>query len=204
MPTPLLSVDWADFDAYVTRLASLVTSLSSLRLDHRKLVAEIILLHLFFLLENTMQSVCGKLLSGASYLDTSVPRRIVVARSSLHAYTLMQTHGRAKAKSWLSWSQASDIRENLKYTLRNTDPLFSNVAAHAALLTEMRFVRNHIAHNNDGTRRNFRKVLQRYYGGVKRGVTPGGLLLTPALGAPPLLQRYLVSSRVFIKSLVRG
>lgn len=115
----------------------------------------------------------------------------------------MQTHGRSR--QWtLSWSKSSDIRENLKYTLDAHDPFLSTVVRHAWLLTEMRYVRNHAAHHNAGTRTNFRKVIKKYYGGFRKGVTPGLLLLTLAHGTPCLLEKYIISSRVLVKELVRA
>ena len=32
------------------------------------------------------------------------------------------------------------------------------------LFTDIRYLRNHIAHRNDGSRSNFRKLVRRYYG----------------------------------------
>ena len=166
-------------------------------------MAEITLLRLFSLLENTLASVSSKLLCNAQYLDGTIPQRLVSATSSRSAQALMRSHGRRKPLGYLSWTQSKSIRQNLKNTLAPADPFFSTILTHAAWLTEIRYVRNQIAHSNAGTRENFRKVIRQHYGGLKRGVTPGVFLLTPALGPPGMLHRYLAQARVFIKDVVR-
>lgn len=203
MPIPSLAVDRDEFHSQSIRLDSLLSSLSTLHIRHRKLVAEIVMIRLFLLVENTIQSVCAKLLCGATYLDGSQPQCLIKARSSFHAYELMRAHARPKPKRDLKWNKSTDIRDNLETTLAITDPIFITVVNFGVLLTDMRYVRNHIAHSNRNTRKNFRKLIQKHYGGVKNGMTPGVLLLTSSLGPPPLLKQYLLESRVLIKSLVR-
>lgn len=202
MPSPSLAVDWSEFDSQVTRLTSLANSLASLSPLHQKLAAEIIMVRLFFLAENSLQSVCTKLLCGAAYLDGRDPQRLANARSMSHALVLMQTQGRTKARG-LSWGQSAEIRENLRFTLHPNDPALAAVVAHGTLLTDMRFVRNHIAHHNAGTRKNFHKLVRKHFGGLKPGLTIGAFLLRTSVGGIPLLRHYLASSRVFLKGLVR-
>ena len=104
----------------------------------------------------------------------------------------------------MSWGHASNISNNLKHTFDSSDPIFHALSIHAPMLTEVRYVRNHIAHSNDLTRDNFRKVVRSYYGGLRRGITPGVLLLTEAFGTPIPLQKYIRYLRVFIKDVVRA
>jgi len=162
------------------------------------------MVRLFLLTENTVASAGAKMLCGAKYLDTTLPARLVTPRSIRAAITAMKAHGRTKPMTYLKWTKSKDIRENLSNTLDPRDPFFAAVTRHGALLTEMRFVRNQIAHSNSGTRSDFRKVVLQYYGGVKQGVDPGLLLLTDALGSPCVLERYIVSSRVVVRDLLRA
>jgi hypothetical protein len=162
------------------------------------------MVRLFLLTENAVASAGAKILCGARYIDATLPARLVTPRSIAAAITAMKSHGRAKSMNYLKWSKSKDIRDNLSKTLNPTDPFFAVVTRHGALLTEMRYVRNHIAHSNAGTRSNFRKVIRQYYGGVKQGVNPGVLLLTDAHGSPCILERYIVSSRVVVKELLRA
>lgn len=204
MPAADIAVDWREFVRESDALRDLVSSMDSLKLSHRKLVAEMIMIRLYLLLENSISSVCEKLVSGAEYLDGSSPVRFVTASSRSNAEALMRSRGRRKAKRHLSWTQSQEIRDNLKYALKPSDPALSVFSRNAARLTEMRHVRNHIAHKSDSTRRHFRNVVRMHYGGLKRGVTPGVLLLTDALGAPPLLEKYISYCRILMKELVRA
>lgn len=116
----------------------------------------------------------------------------------------MQVHGRIKPKHHLLWTRSREIGDNLRNTLDPADPLFVVIRNHGATMSEMRYVRNHIVHNNGATRKNFRNVVRSYYGGLRRGVTPALLLLTTAFGGKIVMERYLTYYRVLVKDLVRA
>jgi hypothetical protein len=204
VPIPSFEVDWRTYQAETQRLQTLLPSLPALPPAHRKLVAEIVMVRLFLLLENTIASAGAKMLCGANYLDSTQPKKLVSARSVIAAKALMRCYRRKRPRRYLSWTKSQDIQDNLSQALDPTDPFFTVIGKHGALLTEMRYVRNHIAHSNSGTRVNFRKVILQYYGGLKQGITPGLLLLTSALGPTIILERYIVSSRVVVRELLRA
>ena len=81
MPRHVLSTDWNRFTLETTRLEALVASLGDLSPRHRKLVGEIVMVRLFLLAENTVASVCTKLVCGARYLDGTSPRVVHGAAS---------------------------------------------------------------------------------------------------------------------------
>ena len=203
MPVPSLAVNWREVRHQTERLESLANSLTTLSPEHRKLAAEIILVRLFFLLENTVASVAAKLLIGASYLDGTSPDRLVAARSRQHANDLMKTHGR-EVGTKLGWNQSADIRGNLEFTLAPTDPFFGVIENNGTLFTDMRYLRNHVVHSNESTLKNFRKIVRKHYGGLRQGVSPGLILLTAKFGRRPLLDTYIISTRVMFKDLVRA
>ena len=204
MANPSLAVDWKFADTSLTRLQKLIPDTRLLPPAQQKFVAEIAMIRMFLLLDNTFASVAAKLLSGAQYLDNSAPKRLATAASVASARVAMRTLGRQQPKRYLTWTQSKTIRDNLVHTMHSSDPYFGVIRNHATLLTELRFIRNHIAHGNSGTRADFRKVVVQHYGGLKRGVTPGLLLLTQAFGSTCLLERHLVSSRVLVRELVRA
>lgn len=203
MAVAQLSVDWRDVQNQTARLLSLADSLSGLEPNHRKLVAEITLVRLFLLFENSVASVSAKLLMGARYLDGSMPVRLVNARSRQHANELMKTYGRA-SPARLVWTQSSEIRQNLAFSLDSSDPFFNVILNNGSLFSDMRYVRNHVVHSNESTLKNFRKVVRKHYGGLKQGVSPGLILLTDRFGKRPLLKSYITAIRVLFKDLVRA
>lgn len=160
------------------------------------------MVRLYLLVENTLSSATAKMLCGARYLDTNAPVRLVTRASRVAAEDAMRNHGRLKSIE-LRWGKSKDIRENVRFTLAAVDPFHATVTKYGGLLTEMRKVRNQIAHANSRTRKKYRDVITKHYGGLKRGVSPGLLLLTDAFGPRCLLETYVVSSRVFIKDLLR-
>ena len=158
----------------------------------------------FLLLDNTLAETAAKLVCGANYVDGSPSMPVVKARSVFHALDLMATYQRKKALWNLKWTREPTIRSNLQHTLQLADPFFATIAAFAAELNEMRIVRNHVAHGTRDTLKQFRTVVVRHYGTVRRGVNPAVMLLARHLGARPLLERYIISVRVFVKALLRA
>ena len=201
---PQLSADWRRFQLESGRLEDLINSLGDISIRHRYLIAEIVMIRLFLLTENTVSSVCTKLVCRAEYLDGTHPIPIRVAPSMGTAQSLMKKYGRRRPKQYLKWTRAKDIRNNLKYTMDNNDVIFNVISNYAAIMDETRCVRNHIAHKSESSRRHFRYVIVRYFGGLKRGMSPGRLLLSSAIGPPHLLRTYLGYNRVFVKELVRA
>jgi len=195
--------DWARSDRTTRLLDNLADDVNLLPIKHQKIFAEILVVRLFLLIENSLASIASKLLCGAPYLDHSTPRRLVYARSINHARSMMQTHGRSTPLSNLSWTQSKDIRNNLDATLDRTDPFYTTILTYSDFLTELRYVRNHIVHANDNSRKNFQKIVRKHFGGLKRGMTPGLLLLTHRLGPHPQLKKYIVSGRMLLRELVR-
>lgn len=204
MRKPSLSVDWRECHSQTTALQSLAASLTPLGPHHQKLVAEIAMVRLFLMVDNLAASIGAKLLCGAAYLDGSSPKNLVAAHSMSGAYQLMRTHGRAKPTNALKWSQAKFIRENLEKTLDPTDQFFAALTRHGHIINQMRRVRNHIAHHNEGTAREFRQEVVARYGGPKKGMTPGLFLLSPGANGTRKLDEYIVSCRVIFKELVRA
>jgi hypothetical protein len=204
VPPVNLKVDWERCESNTLRMQGLLPSLSAIVPAHRKFIAEIMMIRLFLLLENTILSSAAKILCGATYLDGLTPKPLVSVRSIPLALDAMRNNGRTKPKPNLPWNKSTEIRDNLSNTLDPADPFFGTIIKHGSLLTEMRFVRNHIAHNNPGTRANFQKVIRQYYGGPKKGVTPGIILLTTAFSPRCVLEKYIVSTRVFVKELLRN
>lgn len=204
MPIPSLKPDWVNFQNESGRLLSLSHSLSSLGPNHRKLVAEIVLLRLFLLTENTIASMCPKLLCGAAYMDNTMPKNLQTATNISKAKALISAYGRSKAVRYPKWSTAKFIKGNMKYTLDQSDPFFLSAQNHGQSLDEMRRVRNQIAHRSSSTREQFRQVVKKHYGGLKPGVSPGLMLISGALGPTTILSQYFGYCRVAVKEIARA
>ena len=123
-------------------------------------------------------------------------------RSITAAYAAMKTYNRTREYN-TSWNDAPSIRRGVEYLIHPADHCIRTLLNYSAFLTEIRYVRNHIAHRNDGTRRNFRTLLHRYYGAAPHGITSGILLLSERVSRPPLIEVNIITARVLIKDLVK-
>lgn len=202
---PSLADDYAVFRAETTRLINLLASTSTLAPAHRKVIAEIALLRLAILIENSMKSVFCKLSCGATYIDGSVPQLLVQTKNIPAAVSAMQRLNRPKFRYSLPWNDGAEIRTNIQFVIDSMDRCHSDLRNHASFLTEIRWLRNHIAHRNDNTRANFAKLIRRYYGARVSGVTCGNLLVSPRVSpARPLLEVYIITAIVMIRDIVRA
>jgi hypothetical protein len=200
---PKLLVDQRDFTLSVDQLADLAANIQPLDAHYQKLVAEIILLRLFALMESSFESIATKVLCGATYLDSTVPMVLKSCSNRVDALDVMRRHGRKKPRSQLKWTMVTDIKENLRHVLDVADPLIKTFDIHALIIDEIRRVRNHVAHRNADTRRKYRSVVQQHYGSYVPSVTPGVLLLAKRF-RPILLEQYLRKAKIVLKELLRA
>lgn len=198
---PSLGVDLILFNHETDKLRDLVVSLSVLPAKYQKLVAEIVLLRLFSMFENSISSICYKISCGIPYTDGQSPILLTQAVNSNHARTLLQVYNRRSARQ-LHWSKASEIRKNIKYVVDSSDPFYAVLNQYESSIEEIRRVRNRVAHNNAYSRRLYREVVRNHYGAYINTVTPGTLLLT-SRWTPRLLDKYISESRILVKDLVR-
>jgi hypothetical protein len=202
---PSLVGDYAAFRAETARLTALLASTNSLAPKHRKYIAEIALLRLAILIENSMKSVFCKLSCGATYINGAAPVVLAQQRNIPGAVEAMRKHGRAKLRYRLPWNDGGEIRENIRYVIDPSDRCHADLITHASFLSDVRYIRNHVAHRNDNSRANFVKLIRRYYGARVPGVTCGNLLVSPRVSKTrPLLETYIINANVMMKDIVRG
>lgn len=197
-----LDVNLRDFDREVDKLSDLERNLLNLAAQYQKLVAEIVLLRLFYVLENTFASMACKVVCRAKYLDGSSPTVLVTCRNVQRALAEMKNYGRTRPRHTLKWTKASEIKENLKYVLNSSDHFVRVVDYHGNFIDEMRRIRNRIVHNNQQSRNNYQVVIRRLYGAKLNGITPGTLLLSKRY-SPSLLRQYLIKSNILIKEVAK-
>jgi hypothetical protein len=200
---PKVTVDYDICRKEIDKLISLEKQLGSLPPKYRKLVAEIVILRLSYLLENAITSIAVKIQCGAKYADGSLPVVMVGATNKQAALNNMIHHGRAKPRYNLKWSQVSEIKKNLKHVLNLSDNFVMVLDHHGSFIEELRRVRNRIAHNNRQSRKKYREVVKHHYGAFLNAATPGVLLLSPK-NSPPLIAQYLLKSRILVKQAIRA
>ena len=202
---PSLVGDYQAFRAETTRLTNVLASTAGLSPAHRKFVAEIALLRLAILIENSMKQTFCKLACGAQYIDGTGPIVLALQRNIPAAVSAMQSLNRLKFRYSLPWNDGAEIRDNIQHLIGVADPCHQRLIAYAGFLTEVRWIRNHIAHRNENSRTNFVKLIRRYYGAKVPGVTCGNLLVSPRVSAHrPLIDKHIASANVMMKELLRA
>ena len=202
---PSLADDHTAFARETTRLTEILTSTALLAPAHRKFIAEIAMLRLAILVENSMRSVFCKLVCGATYIDGSAPIVLAQQRNIPAAISAMQNFNRPKFRYSLPWNDGAEIRDNIRFLIDPADQCHQQLRNYASFLTEVRYLRNHIAHRNQNSRKNFVKLIRKYYGARVPGVTCGNLLVSPRVSPRrPLLVTYLVTANVMMKDVVRA
>lgn len=190
-------------DQEANKLLRIHSHLSVLPPRFAKLVAEIIILRVFDLLENSFKSITIKLQCGALYFDGTSANVTVAARSADGAIKNMINYGRTKPRYQLRWSSVSEIKRNLEFVLQPTDHALQILDYNSTFIDEFRRVRNRVAHNNVKSRKEFQIIVRRYYGATLNFVTPGTLLLTDRWH-PQILVKYIQGTKILVKELVKG
>lgn len=198
-----LQPDYRTFYEETDRLLALLGSTTQLGAMHRKVIAEIVHLRLATLIENHVKIIFSKLCCGTPYIDGSAPILLVRQTSAAAALHAMRTLNRPK-EIGLSWNDGPRIRDSVVHIIDPTEHCITVIRNFGSHFTDMRYVRNHIAHRNDGSRANFRKLVRRYYGANVPGITAGTLLLSPRVSAPSLVEVHIRTSRTLIKDLLKA
>ena len=194
-----------DFLAQAESLSNLLDKISDLDFENQRIVAELVMVRLFSLLEMHFESITLKVLCNVQYIDSTYPNLIVRSTNAKNAVSNILSYGRTK--TWrtvnIKWNQHQCIQENVRYLLNPTDNLLSTFGNHGSVIDEMRRVRNHIAHNTQDTRRKYKSAVVSHYGAYINTITPGKLLLSTRQN-PCLLKQYIVTAKIIIKELIKA
>ena len=202
MPAPQVEVTVRNTTTDIERLETFRTDSQSLVPEHQYLIAELIMLRLFSILESAIEDVACKLVAGAPYLNGIHPARLFTANSMDSARSAMLTHDRPKRKTYLRWTSVKDIRDSTSKVLKSTDPFISNTRAHGNILSEMRKVRNFLAHRSPNARQGFREVVRVVYGANSRVSIEA--FLTSHRRPIAKIDGYLATAKIMISDLAKG
>lgn len=198
-----LDKDLRLYNNQADKLFDLQSNLGSIPPSYRKLIAEITLLRISDLLQNSFESISCKVACGATYLDGTNPMLIHRCSSMANAISQMKILNRQKPKPLLRWSKVSDMNRNSQHIIDRHDNVTIVLTNHGGLIDEIRRVRNRVAHNNRRSRLEFQIVVARHYGAQLNHITPGSMLLSPRFN-PSLLDQLILKTKILIKALVKG
>ena len=168
-------------------------------------IAELVLLRMFALLESALEESACRLICGARYCDGYAPQllRHRPVRGLEKARAEMREYNRATPMNRLRWTRARDIAENLEKLLPRNEHFVTTVLNHGVHISDMRKIRNHIAHRNAETRKRFQDVIYQHYGARVPGLTPGKFLVSSRF-SPSILEQMCRQTQIVIRAAIRG
>ena len=203
MPVPRLDITVRNSDNLINHLSRFRSGSTSLPPGYQYFIAELVIIRLFAILEETIFELACKLVSGADYIKGSKPNRLFQANSVAGAKTAMLTHGRHKPKQYLNWTKVSDIKSNTSFVMDQSDPFISFAVIHGPSIDEMRKVRNFVAHRSPRARVGYRQVIRSTYG-ANPPVDAGVFLVTTNRWPTAKLDLYLNTTKIIIRELANG
>ena len=203
MPAPRVEVNVRKTTTDIERLETFRTDSQSLAPVHQYLIAELVMLRLFSIIESAIEDMACKLVAGAPYVNGTHPARLFPVKSVDGARSAMLTYGRTKAKNHLRWTSVADIRESTSNVLQSTDPFITYARIHGNILSEMRKVRNFLAHRSPKARQGYREVVRVVYGANSR-VRIEAFLTSRQRGPVAKVDEYLTTAKIIIADLARG
>lgn len=207
-----LRPDYNRFGQVCTSLLDVNHRARGLDIEFQKLISENLMLRLFYELDRVIEPIALKLITGTPYLDGSTPTLLVprfVSQDAAKRHILAALSTRRRTVYYMEWTMLAKVQANLNGILAPADHFLTTRSLHDATYEEMRFVRNHIAHNSASTRAKFAGVSGRIYG-TTRGITPAKLLLSQRAAVPGYIGReaavvqYVKWSRTFLKTLTKS
>src|SRR5258705_4882812 len=191
---PQLEPEHRSFINETDRLLRLLGSTVSIETVHRRVIAEIVHLRLAILVENHLKVIIGKICCAAVYLDGSAPVLLTAQPSLARAYAAIKTLNRTTDFN-IRWNDGRSIRRGAQHIIDSNDHCVSVILNYGSFLTDMRYIRNHIAHKNDNSRANFRTLVRRVYCCTPPGMTSGILLLSGRVSRPrPFIETDILSA----------
>lgn len=188
-----------------TRLREVALGIKYFADEFKVLVAEMITLQAFYTFESAVEEIACKIVCGAHYVDGVAPVLLHKAATIDDAVTAMRTLNRTKVKAFLKWNQALIITENVEYVMDPGEHFCAVCKSHGNIINEVRRIRNHIAHFNNDTRKQYQQAVAGRLGATPRKLPrPGAFLLREFTTGTPLVVEYVVTLQGIVKAIAKA
>lgn len=207
-----LNTDYARYVTATAKLMDIHVRSQGLEVEYQKLIAETLLLRLFYELDQCVEGVILKLVRGAKYLDGSSPvllRPAFRSQDAARQHIISANRARGHRAYYLEWTTLAKVTLNLNGIVSASDHFLVTRNIFDGIYEEMRHVRNHVAHNTTSTRAKFSTVAQEIYT-TTAGISPAKFLLSkrPAVvgyvGNEMVIAQYIRWSKTFVKTLTKS
>ena len=193
-----------EVNSQLDRLASILADMPATALS-RYALAEIVLIRAASVFEDALAKLAYKLSCGAEFPDGTTDKIIVQSRSLIGARMAMRSEGgtRTVLKDYLKWTKSSHIAGSVNGVLDPQGHYVKTCQQFGSPIAEIFEVRNHAAHKNAGSRKNYLKWVKAQYG-QERNIQLGYFLLTQNFSPMPNISRYISSIRIMVGNIVSG
>lgn len=169
----------------------------------RGFVAEILMLRLFNILEDSVRETACRVACGVAYRNGTVAtpiRRCANLNDALHQF---KTYNRTKPLANLLFTNVSHTNKSVQNVISDIESFRVNLSPYGANFEEMRKVRNHIAHRTKSTYSDYKQVIMQRYGAYIKQ-TPGVFLTSTARSSRPKIEEYYIAIKVIITDITNG
>jgi len=120
-------------------------------------INEAIVVRAFRAYENLLESAFLEYVQGSSTLSNVPVLSYLTPNSAEHAYSLVKS-----SQTFLEWNSPAQVIARAETYLQNGGPIKPVIAAKQGFLTDVRRIRNHIAHNSRTSTQEYNKVVLSY------------------------------------------
>lgn len=202
MPLPSIAVTYNNTIRDIVILENYRRDSLNLEPKFQHFIAEIILLRLFSILENTLMETAQKIACQAPYRNGTVPTLMLICRSSIDANYQFANYNRTKPQN-TKWTMARFVNDTIKKVIPPTEPYRVNINNHALTINELRVVRNHIAHRTSSTLNEYKGIINTVFG-AKLNIQPGAYLTSTKRLTSPKIDFYIRAVRIIVHDITNG
>jgi len=186
-------------------LSSYVVQASNLEAKYQYVVSEVVMLRLFSIMETSIGEIALRLACGSPYRNGNAPALIHQCTSINDAIGNMISLSRTRRQRlrFLKWTNENDIKHCIQFVLNTNDKFFTEIQNNSAIIEEMRFVRNHIAHRNSDTAKKYYTVLSGIYNANIR-ISLGAFLTSKARHTQSNIEKYILTIPIILDDITKG
>ena len=202
MASPKIETTYSSAISQISVLEKYRSSSLSLEAKFQHLVSEVIMLRLFAIIENAIHDTALKIACGKPYRNGTNPNIFSICRSMAHANLQFQSYNRPKSIQ-TKWTKVAYINRSIKKIIPESEPFRQNISNFCTEISEMRNVRNHIAHRTSSTYTNYKQVIISTFGAHLKIKT--GAFLTSTKRLPnPKINTYLSIAKIVVNDITKG
>lgn len=202
MARPSINVTYNKAIDDISILESYRHSSSSLDPKYQHFIAEIIMLRLFSILENSIKDTAMKVACQAEYRNGSIPNVNLRCKSLIDAENQFINYNRTKPQK-LKWTKARFVKDSVKKIIPINEKFLLSVSNSALVLDEMRKIRNHIAHRTSSTYQDYKSVILSVFGANLK-IQPGAYLISTKRLPVSRIDYYIRSVKIIITDITLG